>query len=302
MSDSHEKLFKVTLPSGEVLSVKAYFGQSSFEGALIDTDSVIGTYAEGETPANNWCDFRNNIGGETFNGLRARALEAQVKKTRMHNTFKSAVEELCVISHCDFDPADPMTTLQNLIQWNVSVALDPSVSESMANLHRQIHERNEFLARVILPILDDVPSANVDAKALDALQHYISESPGDSPFVYNSTWDAELEEVVNDEDPEMMDDIAVGRRIAEARAAEQKPKRNPMAPIWKRRRDAFKAEAEKLLYRRKALHIRREEMAAAIEETVKDIQRVENGLVYIGTPRIRKKIDLFLTKTEKEMA
>jgi hypothetical protein len=218
-------------------------------------------------------------------------------------TFQTAVEQLCIISHCDFDPADPMTTLQNLIQWNVAVALDPSVSANMANLHRQINERNEFLARTILPILDDVPSANIEPKVLDALQNYISESPGDTPFVYESTWDAELEQIaLEDDDPELMADVVAGRQAAEQHKAKRLERKPAMAPIWKRRRDTFKIEANRLLLRRKALHIRREEMAAEILETVKDIQRVENGLALIGTSRIRKKIDAFLTKTEREMA
>lgn len=212
-------------------------------------------------------------------------------------TFQTAVEQLCIISHCAFDPADPMATLQNLIQWNVATALDPSVSEGMANLHKQINERNEFLARVILPILDDVPSANLGEKVLESLQHYISESPGDTPYVYNSTWDAELEAVnVCDDDPELTADVVAGRQAAEQRKS--KRLRLPSDPIWKRRQDTFKAEAARLLYRRRSLLIRRQEIADAIGETVKDIQRVENGLALIGTKRIRKKLDSFLSTVE----
>ena len=308
MNDSVEKLYKVTLPNGKTFSVKALYTSDRFISALLGTDSSITHYEVGETPVNNWMDFRNDIGSETFNALRAEALSAQLEKERKRARFYTEVQELCIISHCDFNPDDPMPTLQNLIQWNVAVALDPSVSAGIANLHRQINERNEFLAREILPILDDVPTANIEPKVLDALQHYISESPGDTPYVYNSTWDAELETLsLPDEDPELLADVVAGRQAAEEHKARRlnlnsAPTIKALAPIWKRRQDKFKSEAYRLLSRRKALHIRRQEMAEQIGETVKDIQRVENGLGLIGTTRIRKKIDSFLTKAEKEMA
>lgn len=294
---SIEKVYKVTLPNGEVVSVKALYGPSRFERALADTDSEFVEYTADETPANNWCDFRNNIGGETFYGLRVRALEAQLKKERVNPKFQDAVQELCIIDHCAFDPADAMTTLKALIGWNVQIALDPSVSEPVANLHKQVSMRNEFLGRIILPLLDSVKG--VEENVLEALNHYMTESPGETPYVYDPAWELARAEYVGPtepEDPELMADIVAGRQAAEARKV-----KSHSAPGWLMRRRQIKTEAANFLKRRQTLKIKRAFMADAIAESEKSVQRVENGYEMIGSRRIRVKIDKFLTEYEAKL-
>jgi hypothetical protein len=44
------------------------------------------------------------------------------------NTWKEAVLDACVLAHIPFYENDPMLTLDMLIQWQIDVALDPSVS------------------------------------------------------------------------------------------------------------------------------------------------------------------------------
>lgn len=44
--------------------------------------------------------------------------------------WKQAVMEQCIIAHINFYPDDPKKTLHELLNWHVTVALDPLVSSS----------------------------------------------------------------------------------------------------------------------------------------------------------------------------
>lgn len=210
------------------------------------------------------------------------------------NTFENSVEQLCIISHSLFNPSDPMATLQNLIHWSVTTALDPSVSASQANLYRQITERNEFLARVILPILDDVSSANLDETVLERLRHYIDESPGDTPFVYTSELDDASDLFAEEIEPGeemLLADVAVGRKKAAAR--------NHDKPAWRIRAELITERGKALTERRKAAGLSRRQLAEKICISVNGLQRVELGLPFIGTRTTLIRARKFLSELEK---
>ena len=302
MSKDANRIYKLTLANGTVFSIRSYYGTSQFEGALAGTDYSLHEYAEGEAHVNNWSDFRNCIGSEKWNGLRAAALEAQLEMNpprpviqpnlELPQTFTTAVRELCITAHLGFDPTEPMRTLQALIQWHVQVALDPSVSESQSNLYKQILDRNEFLARKILPILDDVPTANVDETVLSTLKMFVDESPGDRPYVFNE-WEPEPEVnlPIGPEEIDLMLDVEAGRRAAAERKANK--------PKWLIKQEREKSMGQKLMDRRKALPIKREMLANLTGETVKTISRVENGLPMLGATRIRNKMRNQLANLER---
>lgn len=63
----------------------------------------------------------------------------------MTDVWKEAVIEKCIINCIDWDENDPMKTLNNLISWEVQVALDPTVSEAAQQLiHQGRAEMNDF--------------------------------------------------------------------------------------------------------------------------------------------------------------
>lgn len=299
MNKDADKIYKVTLANGRVFSVRANYGPSRFEDALAGTNHTIEEYAEGEKHENNWTDFRNDSGMERWNSLRAAALEAQLEINRLpqpavprRQTFENAVEELCIIAHLGFDSTEPMRTLQALIEWSVTVALDPSVSESQSYLYRQILDRNEFLALKILPILDDVPTANIDENVLGKLKMFVDESPGDRPYVYKE-WapEPEVDLPIDPEEIDLLSDVEAGRQAAALRKADK--------PKWLIKQEREKSMGRKLMERRKALPIKREMLANLTGETVKTISRIENGLPMLGATRIRNKMRNQLENLER---
>lgn len=47
---------------------------------------------------------------------------------RGSDIWKEAVIEACIVHCIDWDEADPVKTLNNLLRWNAEMALDPAIS------------------------------------------------------------------------------------------------------------------------------------------------------------------------------
>lgn len=296
-------VYRVVLADGEIVSVR---GHLSYLSACIDG---LGTawrqYNDGETQANNWVNLNSREGQDNLN---MRAMRAQLSVLKKQAVFADAVQNLCTIAHLSFDPNDADTTVQALIQWNVQVATDPSVSKDAYNLHRQITVRNEFLARDILPLTDKFDGC--DPSILEKLRHYISESPGDTPYDPAEWQDLEPvdfkprqthEQIL--EDMALESDVAAGREVARRRLENQKIP-NVMeapadAPAWLVRRREEVKRGTILAQRRKALKLNREQLAALIGTTAQNIRRIERGLPLIGTKTIRPRMARELRRLEQ---
>lgn len=59
---------------------------------------------------------------------------AQVGGPRPSRSWADEVEDMCVTNWTPFFPDDPRRTLCELIEWNVQMALDPSISSDAAML------------------------------------------------------------------------------------------------------------------------------------------------------------------------
>lgn len=303
MSDSSELIYRVVLADGEIVSVKGPLSYVS--NCLTGLGTEWRPYHQTETPVNNWSNV-NSSGGQEY--LNARAMRAQLKVLKSQTAFAEAVANQCAIAHLVFDPNDAETTLQALIQWNVQVATDPSVSKDAYNLHRQITVRNEFLARDILPLTDKFDGC--DPALLEKLRHYISESPGDAPYDPTEWQDLEPvdfkprqthEQIL--EDREIESDVAAGREAARRRQQDQKvPKalNTPTdGPAWLVRRVEETRKGNALAQRRKALKLNREQLAGLIGTTAQNIRRIERGLPLIGTKTIRPRMARELRRLEQ---
>jgi hypothetical protein len=294
-------IYRVVLANGEIVSVKGPLSYVS--NCLEGLGAQYRSYTPAETPVNNWADVNSR---ESIEFLNARAMRAQLEVLKKQKPFAEVVQNLCVIAHLPFDPNDAEITVQNLIQWNVQVATDPTVSKDAYNLHRQITARNEFLARDILPLTDKLDG--VDPRILDKLRHYISESPGDTPYDPTEFENLDVSEFDRQDrhpDPEMESDVAAGREAARRRLEKRKApnvlrsQAQADAPKWLVRRQEELRKGAALAARRKALNLKREQLAALIGTTAQKIRRVECGLSLIGTKTIRPQMARELRRLEE---